>query len=477
MAHPGLRVEALPELGRTLVAARAFAPYEVVLSEAPLLSWSGKQGGASFLDAAAAAPADVVAALLDFARPALDDPSPRVGQQKDAATKWLAARDSAVPDGWTAETAHALLLVADTNTHSFAGSSDGGAGARLALFALASKAAHSCAPNCLYSSRSAAGTLRYVASRAIAEGEAVTFSYLADEQASPRAARRAQLLATKHFLCRCTRCAGRDDCRGLRCGACAAGTLLCADAGDEAEPSAWACASCGAPPARAWLDAQLRAEAKLLARHELLHKALRCGEALRRPPDELAAFCALAAGALAPTHWLFAAGAQLRITWAASQRAALVKSLGAGRPGAPPPIAPAPWGGGALVSAAIFSATAGAAGMELLRCCECIAAGCVGGASCTAKTQRPHPPAAGATHVALWAVQDLRASGTPADAETARGVAPRYLPLMRAQCAFPRYGYCGCCLHALTRALSIPLLAVGEDDDDVRSIAAWFGSS
>jgi hypothetical protein len=88
--------------------------------------------------------------------------------------------------------------------------------------------------------------------------------------------------------------------------------------------------------------------------------------------------------------------------------------------------------------------------MELLRCCECIAAGCVGGASCPAKTL-PHPPAAGATHVALWAVQDLRASGKPADVETARGVARRYVPLMQAQ--------------------------FGAEDDDVRSIAAWLGSS
>ena len=447
MAHPGVRVEVSPDLGRTLVAARAFAPYEVVLSEQPLLTWSGRGGGASFLDAAAAAPAGVVAALLDFARPALDDPSPRVGEQRSSAAAWLAARGSA-PDGWAADTAHALLLVADTNTHSFAGSAEGGG--RLALFALASKAAHSCAPSCLYSSRHGAGVLRYVAARAIAEGEAVTFSYLADEQASPRATRRAQLLATKHFHCRCARCAGRDDCRGLRCGACAAGTLLCADADDEAEPSAWACARCGAPPAAAWLAAQLRAEAKLIARYEVLHKALRSGESLRRSSDELNAFCALAAGALAPTHWLFAAGAQLRVTWAASQRAALVKSLGAGRPGAPPPIAPAPWGGGSLVSAAIFSAAAGAAGMELLRYCECIAAGCVGGQGCPAATQ-PHPPAAGATHVALWAVQDLRAAGTPADAETARGVAHRYLQLLRAQ--------------------------FGDDDDDVCSIAAWLGTS
>ena len=31
---------------------------------------------------------------------------------------------------------------------------------------------------------------------------------------------------------------------------------------------------------------------------------------------------------------------------------------------------------------------------------------------------------------------------------------------LSSQGAFPRYGYCGCCLHALTRTLSIPLLAV-----------------
>ena len=53
-------------------------------------------------------------------------------------------------------------------------------------------------------------------------------------------------------------------------------------------------------------------------------------------------------------------------------------------------------------------------------------------------------------HVALWAVQDLRAAGLaakePADAARA-DVAPRYLPLLRAQ--------------------------FGDDDEDVRSISAW----
>jgi hypothetical protein len=453
MEQPGVRVEERAELGRTLVACRAFAPFEVVLSEAPVLQWreSAQAGGASFLDAAAAAPADVAAALLEFARPALDDASPRVRQQADAAQRWLAARGDAVPAGWTADTVHALLLVADTNTHSFAGEeaeeSGDEHGPRFALFALASKAAHSCAPNCTYSSRrdATAGALSYVASRAVAAGEAVTFSYLAEEVATPRARRRAQLQQTKHFHCRCARCAGRDDCRGLRCGACKGGTLLCADA-DDALPSSWACARCGGEPAAPWLEAQLRAEAKLTARHAELDSSLRSGEALRRGPGDLQAFSKLAAAALAPTHWLAAAAASLRVTWAASQRAALIASLGTGRPGAPPPVAPAPWGGGQLVSAASFSAAAGAAGLELLRCSECVTAGCVGGDACGGS----HPPAAGALHVALWALQDLRTAGAAAAEQAAAAradVAPRYLPLLRAQ--------------------------FGDDDADVRSIAAW----
>ena len=437
-----VRVEERTEFGgRTLVAARAFAAYEVVLSERPLLEW--REGAASFLDTAAAAPADVVTALLDFARPALDHAAPRVRAQKAAAARWLAARPAGAPDGWTEETVHALLLVADTNTHSFNG--DGDDDARLALFALGSKAAHSCAPNCFYSSRREAGKLQYVAARALAEGEAITFSYLAEEVATPRAKRRAQLLETKFFVCRCARCAGRDDCRGLRCGACKAGTLLCADA-DEALATSWACARCGEAPALTWLQAQLRAESQLTTRHAALDELLLSGAALRRGPGDMDALHKVAAAVLAPTHWLAAAAAQLRVTWAASQRAALVQSLGEGRPGAPPPVAPAPWGGGALVSAASFSASAATAGLQLLACCECIAAGCVGGDGCGAA----HPPAAAAMHVALWAVQDLRAAGLaakePADAARA-DVAPRYLPLLRAQ--------------------------FGDDEEDVRSISAW----
>ena len=70
------------------------------------------------------------------------------------------------------------------------------------------------------------------------------------------------------------------------------------------------------------------------------------------------------------------------------------------------------------------------------------------------------PPAEGAGSSAL--VVDSDQSGAVGTYLYTAPEAARGLPVSSKVdlCAFPRYGYCGCCLHALTRALSIPLLAV-----------------
>jgi hypothetical protein len=444
----GVRVEDRAELGgRTLVAARAFAVGDVVLAEAPLLRWTddAADSGGAFLAAVAAAPAAVAEALSEFARPALDTDSPVVRARGEFAAQWLAAHPDA-PAGWTHAHVHGLCLVADTNAHTFLG--DAAAATResqeqparqLALFRVGSKAAHACRPNTLYSSK-AGGVLRYVATQPIAAGEPVLFSYLSGV-ARPREARRAQLRLSKHFECRCVRCAGADDCRGLRCAAAGCGAVAL-----HADGGAWACTACGAALEGEPLAAALRAEAALTARLSSLEAALRDGSLMRRSPTELRSLGAQAAEALAPTHWVAARAAELLVTFAASHRQQLESALAAaGRPRAAP--APAPWPGGAVVSSAFFRALGGAAALTHIRCCECIAARCTGGAKCAPGAPPRHAPEADSASAALWAVADLRAAGGADRAAAARRLAAHYLPLLRA--------------------------AYGAEDENVREVAAW----
>jgi hypothetical protein len=446
----GVRVEDRPELGgRTLVAARAFAVGDLVLAEAPLICWPADQAdGGAFLAAAAAAAPDVAEALLDFARPALDADSPVVRSRGAFAAAWLAAHASDAPAGWTHAHVHALCLAADTNAHTFLGDTEAALRdgtplprPQLALFPIGSKAAHACRPNTLFSSK-VGGVLRYVATQPIAAGEPVTFSYLSGA-ARPRDARRTQLQLSKHFICHCARCAGADDCRGLRCAACGAVALQADGA------AAWTCTACAASLEGDALADALRTEAALTARLSDLAAALKSGAIMRRSPTELRALGAQAAAALAPTHWVVARTAEMLVTFSASQRHALEGSMAAaGRPRATP--APAPWPGGGVVSSAFFSALGGEAALEHIRCCECIAAACVGGAKCAPGAPPRHAPQADCAHAALWGVADLRATGVAAHAAAARQLAVRYLPLLRA--------------------------AYGAEDADVWGVAAWLAA-
>ncbi|KAG1661153.1 hypothetical protein FOA52_002528 [Chlamydomonas sp. UWO 241] len=92
-----------------------------------------------------------------------------------------------------------------------------------ALFALASKMEHSCAPNVRYSI--ATGAIVYTATAHITAGQRVCASYISGLE-QPRDTRRAQLLTSKAFSCCCTRCEGPDHVRPLPCPSCGNGVAL-----------------------------------------------------------------------------------------------------------------------------------------------------------------------------------------------------------------------------------------------------------
>ena len=249
---------------------------------------------------------------------------------------------------------------------------------------------------------------------------------------TPRSERRAKLLASKAFVCKCERCSGADHCRGFRCDACR-GTVLHWLPGDAApgEGGVWRCCCCGAEPATDWLSKQLRTEQALQARLAELDDDVkrRMGRQLQSEgPRALWDLIEAIEQQLSPTHYLVPRTLALLVTWAASQRAgfATIAHL------VPGGGVPAPWGGGERINEAFFSALAGKAGAEGVRVLECISASCCktgGGRACPRGLGGPVTNLANAADV-VWAIDDLRRAGG-AHTAAATALASRYLPLLR----------------------------------------------
>lgn len=434
MLFGGLHMETRESLGRVLVADRHFVIGDVVVEEEPLLVWvDDAHRCESMVRAFLAAPVETQAAILDMGHPLFDDESvPFVAvARKEAAA--LAASHADFADMGTVRLVE-LLLIDATNAHSYHGGARTGNSARSALvfisadvdidvdvdapslpppqtpaprvkqcaiFAFASKVAHACRPNTVYTSTGTGGRLRYIASRSIAPGDLITFSYI--EALQPRAARRAALLDGKFFHCECARCMDADDCRGLRCALTVdcGGTLLHYLNGN------WACTACGAAaqdsaPALASL---LTTEASASDAVFWLKSRLDAGDA-EIPIAIIEATVVGAAARLPLSHYAIIAGVRVLVgVYMGEARAAAAA------------------GAGEAAAAREFylkSATAGALRVRLL---ECLEAQCRAGGACTAD----HGPALGAVIDALWATYDAVASGFPL------GLAARYVALLRAR--------------------------------------------
>ena len=144
-----------------------------------------------------------------------------------------------------------VLLIADANAHEYIGEATeytlytfGSSGSYIrkgALFHLASKAAHSCDPNCFTTSKWGDGLMRMICVKPIPKGSMVTQSYM-ECGSVPTPARRSELSLSKCFVCMCSRCIAPDNCRGLRCGSkqCSGVAFRC-----DGSHVAWRCSKCG----------------------------------------------------------------------------------------------------------------------------------------------------------------------------------------------------------------------------------------
>ena len=131
--------------------------------------------------------------------------------------------------GISIDTAHKILMISNFNAHNFIGSNSSynessnlDEPKRTALFYLGSKVAHSCEPNCSYTSKIVNSTidgdndvLVYSAIKPIKAGDILSFSYI-----NPRLStveRRAILRREKDFFCECCKCSDYDYNSGLKC--------------------------------------------------------------------------------------------------------------------------------------------------------------------------------------------------------------------------------------------------------------------
>jgi hypothetical protein len=127
----------------------------------------------------------------------------------------------------------------------------------MALFAIGSKAEHSCCPNLTWTTNN--GKMECVSECWIHPGDRLSISYVANVFERPCQERRAALQENKFFLCNCQRCRGLDNCRTLWCNCKENGILLW-----SGQKKAWVCTSCDRSQIRdEFLTSSLQAEAEL----------------------------------------------------------------------------------------------------------------------------------------------------------------------------------------------------------------------
>lgn len=300
-----------------------------------------------------------------------------------------------------------LLSIVETNCHQYYGTNEDKVSidvnqkhpslTQSALFAVGSKATHSCDPNCVYTSK-LGPFLAYRALKPIQIGELITFSYIADRLITPRIDRRCALLKTKHFVCQCVRCVGIDDNRGFKCK-----ITKCRGIMYENDKFQWSCQTCKKTFSKNDVKESLAHEEKLKEKFNSFEKSLLLNATLSKvKPDDFESLVREISTKLSPTHYLVARTYQYYVRWLAGQ----AKTVGQVCKMMSRDSVPSPWG--AFVSVKELNLMAGNAGAMAIKIKECISSGCGKGKEC----QESHPASQDNVTDALWAVEDLFQSGS-----------------------------------------------------------------
>ena len=395
MQAEGIKLGHDEQLGRIVLATKEFGIGDVVLSEKPLIVYpvlllDDARSGTQYLNAFSSASDEVQAKILDMCHPPLDSTAERVKAWRAHAERLARGRQEYV------QIIHKLLLISATNAHSYTGHSVtfgehlfSGDKAdlqsdRCALFAMASKVAHSCLPNVTYDSKNAGGSMEYRAIRSIGEGDMITYVYCDNLWTDSTVARRKLLHEGKNFTCMCVRCAAPDDTRSMAC------PRMC---GSVARPSGitqgeWSCSKCGA---LTHVDMIFSLHQEQEITQSLLN--IKRVSAVRGPPppEVLIDLIDEAEQTLSPTHHVAILGFETLSTVCVSHAAATQQARSFGMQGGP---------FGSETSLRLHSAMASFSQVKIM---ECVAAGCTKGA----KYSESHPPVHEGAQTAFYAAQDL----------------------------------------------------------------------
>lgn len=206
---PAVKVEQREGLGRVLVATRQFKTGDIVLQEAPFCVFKN-----SWLDLAllyCKMPEVDRAKLLEFQHMSSEEEVRHIEYfKRDALANFKEMLcmpevrlllDKCCIDE---RLAFKLCTIVSINAHQYIGGSTPYSETTSiqpqmsALFYIASKMTHSCNPNCSYTSKHKHGHLVYFATRPIACGDLLTFSYI-ENTYSPTSQRRSILMRSKDF--------------------------------------------------------------------------------------------------------------------------------------------------------------------------------------------------------------------------------------------------------------------------------------
>lgn len=414
-SHTIVRLATHEDLGRIVIA---MVPYDDVgstlLRERPLLSWS--EGSTSNLfNAFLEAPSHVKDIVLDMFTP----PATSTLMLQAAVIAGMCGVTYPRASTLGRETMTKLVGVEMANAHAYYGREalpyseniGGPTGTeRSALFAYASKVAHSCSPNVGYTSKTRDGCLEYKVIRPINAGDMITMSYVGELFSNSTIDRRKKLWGSKCFFCRCPRCMGPDNCRLARCPmANCVDYVRCTydvtEAQQRIESSSapgsssevWECPSCG-------ILAAVHVSSIARKEHNIRSKIERLEETLRRP-DGLSAvlpvdiqklYRSAAKDELNPVHHLTLKVLQLTARVCASHAVGIEGATAAGML---PRNARTPFG-----TSSQLRLQAAVAGFQYVSGCECVAVGCHG---CTVAI-RNHPPVYEQVPEILHAWQDLK---------------------------------------------------------------------
>lgn len=220
------------DLGRVLIATKNYNIGDIVLKEKPLVVYKSlRELFYKVTNELSSKDKDL---LYDMHHRDFQDNPPMFEECKNLMNESLNVIDNDLlnnflnTSGISMNDIHKILHISNFNSHKFIGSDSGYREStiddepnRTALFYLGSKVAHSCEPNCIYTSKLIDGTnnsddfLAYIAIRPIKVGDIISFSYINPIESTE--VRRTLLRRSKDFFCECQKCIDYDYNSGLRC--------------------------------------------------------------------------------------------------------------------------------------------------------------------------------------------------------------------------------------------------------------------